>query len=76
MIQLDDGASGGGFSAAGLTYQTEDLSLANIEADIINGLCHEITGLKILAEVLDPQQGFLIIHFQPPFSGSFWRYGP
>src|SRR5699024_7491896 len=72
VIELDDRPAGGGFAAAGLTHQAEDLALANLEAHIV----HSLHRAKVLAQVLNLQQYFLIIHSEHLLpSCSFFRYG-
>ena len=74
VIQLDDRAAGGGFAAAGFAHQAEDFALFDIEAHVIDGLVF----LEVLAQVLHPQQHFVLAirHLRSPsFSRAFWRFG-
>ena len=77
VIQLDDGAAGGGLATAGLADQTEDLALLDLEADVIDGLVHGLgIQTEVLAQVFYSKQGFFISHCHYLRSCSYGRYVP
>ena len=72
------------FAAAVINRKYEDAIMLVLPSDhligyediYINTLRKAIKAAEILAQMLYPQQGFLIIrHAGSPFSGSFWRCG-
>ena len=58
VVKLDDGAAGGGFSAAGLPHQAEHLALINLKTDAV----HRPGGTEILAKAIYFQQNISLLH--------------
>ena len=52
VIQLDDGTTGGGFSASGLTNQAEGLAFFDLEANVINRLHILASHTEVLAKMV------------------------
>ena len=61
IVEVDDGTAGGGLAAAGLAYQTENLALLDVEADVVHSLVDVVAAAEILLEMVNPQQHIVLL---------------
>ena len=63
LMQAEDRAADGGFSAAGFTHEAKRFAFGDAEAHIVHRMQQAGLGIKILLKVFDFQQRFRHCHF-------------
>ena len=73
VVQPDDGAPCGGFTGSGFADKAVGLSLVDVEADAVHGLCCETAAdPEVLLQILDMKQRCSVLtHTAQPPSSSF-----